>query len=56
MEEVKLKIDAKTSKKDDITKNDSLRITKLNEQKPEIKKIKKQEKEKKTYKLKEYVK
>jgi len=52
---VKLKIDAKTSKKDDITKNDSLRITKLNEQKPEIKKIKKQDTEKKTYKLKEYV-
>ena len=36
-------------------KNQSLRISKLNEQKPEIKKIKKQDSEKKIYKLKEYV-
>tara|TARA_B100002052_G_scaffold285397_1_gene298172 strand:- start:85 stop:936 length:852 start_codon:yes stop_codon:yes gene_type:complete len=36
-------------------KNDVLRISKSNEQKPEIKKIKKQETEKKEYKLKDYV-
>jgi len=35
--------------------NESLRISKINEQKPEIKKIKKQETEKKIYKIKEYV-
>ena len=36
-------------------KNDGLRISKSNEQKPEIKKIKKQETEKKIYKVKDYV-
>jgi len=36
-------------------KNDNLRITKTNEQKPEIKKIKKQQTEKKIYKPKDYV-
>ncbi len=36
-------------------KNDGLRISKSNEQKPEIKKIKKQETEKKIYKVKEFV-
>ena len=36
-------------------KNEPLRISKNNEQKPEIKKIKKQETEKKQYKVKEYV-
>jgi len=36
-------------------KNEALRISKNNEQKPEIKKIKKQETEKKQYKLKDYV-
>ena len=36
-------------------KNDALRISKNNEQKPEIKKIKKQETEKKQYKVKDYV-
>ena len=36
-------------------KNENLRISKNNEQKPEIKKIKKQETEKKQYKAKEYV-
>tara|TARA_B100001741_G_scaffold1721_1_gene1379 strand:- start:46 stop:891 length:846 start_codon:yes stop_codon:yes gene_type:complete len=36
-------------------KNDNLRISKSNEQKPEIKKIKKQETEKKQYKVKDYV-
>jgi len=35
--------------------NENLRITKSNEQKPEIKKIKKQETEKKEYKIKDYV-
>ena len=33
----------------------ALRINKANEQKPEIKKIKKQETEKKIYKIKEFV-
>ena len=41
--------------KNEAIKNDSLRIAKTNEQKPEIKKIKKQDTEKKIYKLKEYV-
>tara|TARA_B100000401_G_scaffold418841_1_gene343014 strand:- start:45 stop:716 length:672 start_codon:yes stop_codon:yes gene_type:complete len=36
-------------------KSDNLRVSKINEQKPEIKKIRKQETEKKVYKLKEYV-
>jgi CarD family transcriptional regulator len=36
-------------------KNDGLRISKNNEQKPEIKKIKKQETEKKEYKPKDYI-
>jgi len=52
---IKSKIDTRVAKKDDGTKNDSLRISKLNEQKPEIKKIKRQDTEKKTYKIKEYV-
>ena len=37
------------------TKTDNLRISKNNEQKPEIKKVKKQETEKKEYKVKDYV-
>jgi len=36
-------------------KNEALRISKNNEQKPEIKKVKKQETEKKEYKVKDYV-
>ena len=36
-------------------KNDVLRISKSNEQKPEIKKVKKQDTEKKEYKVKDYV-
>ena len=36
-------------------KNEGLRISKNNEQKPEIKKVKKQESEKKQYKVKDYV-
>ena len=46
---------AQKNKKDEIVKNDNLRISKLNEQKPEIKKIKKQETEKKEYKPNQYV-
>ena len=43
-------------KKENIDKNSNLlRIPKSNEQKPEIKKVKKQETEKKEYKIKEYV-
>ena len=46
----------KTTKKEKIeNKNETLRISKNNEQKPEIKKIKKQETEKKQYKVKDYV-
>ena len=48
----------KTSKKDlKITENkaDNLRISKSNEIKPEIKKVKKQETEKREYKIKDYV-
>ena len=36
-------------------KNAALRISKTNEQKPEIKKVKKQEREKRNYKIKDYV-
>ena len=43
------------SKKIDEKQTDNLRISKTNEQKPEIKKIKKQETEKKEYKAKDYV-
>tara|TARA_B100000700_G_scaffold167793_1_gene185327 strand:+ start:1901 stop:2752 length:852 start_codon:yes stop_codon:yes gene_type:complete len=49
------KIEIQTSKKNESTKNENLRISKANEQKPEIKKIKKQQTEKKIYKIKEYV-
>ena len=46
----------KTTKKEKVeNKNETLRISKNNEQKPEIKKIKKQETEKKQYKVKDYV-
>ena len=46
----------KTIKKEKVeNKNETLRISKNNEQKPEIKKIKKQETEKKQYKVKDYV-
>ena len=46
---------AETRNKIDSTKTEPLRISKANEQKPEIKKIKKQESEKKIYKVKDYV-
>ena len=42
-------------KKEEISKNEPLKLSKLNDQKPEIKKIKKQETEKKLYKIKEFV-
>ncbi len=46
----------KQEKKDDTNTNtNSLRISKSNEQKPEIKKVKKQDTEKKEYKIKDYV-
>ena len=46
----------KTEKKDNSQSNPNLlRIPKSNEQKPEIKKVKKQETEKKEYKIKDYV-
>ena len=49
------KVVNKLVKNVETAKNENYRITKINEQKPEIKKIKKQESEKKIYKLKEYV-
>ena len=45
----------KVDKKNIETKNDNLRISKSNEIKPEIKKVKKQETEKREYKIKDYV-
>jgi len=45
----------KGDKKTPDTKNDNLRISKSNEVKPEIKKVKKQETEKREYKIKDYV-
>lgn len=53
------KIPLKKSKKSEVKtteqKSDGLRITKNNEAKPEIKKVKKQETEKREYKIKDYV-
>ena len=51
----KIPIKAALKKEKVENKNDTLRISKSNEQKPEIKKIKKQETEKKQYKVKDYV-
>ena len=55
----KIKLPRKTKitlKKNEVdNKNDKLRISKSNEQKPEIKKIKKQQSEKRIYKVKDYV-
>ena len=45
----------KVEKTDIDVNSNSLRISKNNEQKPEIKKVKKQETEKKIYKVKDYV-
>jgi len=50
----KKKITKKSDQKTEI-KTDNLRISKSNEVKPEIKKVKKQESEKKEYKVKDYV-
>ena len=49
------KLNKKNTKKNVEVKSEPLRISKNNEQKPEIKKIRKQETEKKQYKTKEYV-
>ena len=49
------KIAKSDNKKINETKNDNLRIPKNNEVKPEIKKVKKQETEKREYKVKDYV-
>ena len=51
---IKSKIN-KTDKKENPETNNLLRIPKNNEQKPEIKKVKKQDTEKKEYKVKDYV-
>ena len=53
---IKKKIVKDQKKKDKVeVKSDPLRIPKNNEQKPEIKKVKKQETEKKIFKIKDYV-
>ena len=52
---IKLKINKKTVSNPAETKVDNLRISKTNEVKPEIKKVKKQETEKREYKIKDYV-
>ncbi len=49
------KAEVQNSKKENLAKADNAKIGKVNDQKPEIKKIKKQESEKKIYKIKEYV-
>ena len=50
-----LKKSTKLTKKNTESKSDNLRISKSNEVKPEIKKVKKQETEKRQYKIKDYV-
>jgi CarD family transcriptional regulator len=50
-----LKKDSKLKQKNTESKSDNLRISKSNEVKPEIKKVKKQETEKREYKIKDYV-
>ena len=49
------KLDKKTTSKKTQNKTENLRIAKSNEIKPEIKKIKKQETEKREYKIKDYI-
>jgi len=51
----KVKKIPKTSKKNEELKEENLRISKSNEVKPEIKKVKKQETEKREYKIKDYI-
>ena len=51
----KKSLKSEKKKEDEILNNNSHRINKINDQKPEIKKIKKQDTEKKIYKVKEYV-
>ena len=51
----KIKKVSKTTKTPDESKVDNLRISKTNEVKPEIKKVKKQETEKREYKIKDHV-
>ena len=59
LKNLKVKSKIKLTKKSSITnpepKNENLRISKSNEIKPEIKKVKKQETEKKEYKVKDHV-
>jgi len=52
---IKLKKTIKVSESKEDTKVDNLRISKSNEVKPEIKKVKKQETEKREYKIKDHV-
>ena len=52
---IKTKKKVKVSEIKEDTKTDNLRISKSNEIKPEIKKVKKQETEKREYKIKDYV-
>ncbi len=48
-------IKTKTTKEQKTEKNENLKISKINEQKPEIKKVKVQNSEKREYKIKDYV-
>ncbi len=51
----KMKKSVKVAETPAVTKIDNLRISKTNEVKPEIKKVKKQETEKREYKIKDYI-
>ena len=51
----KIKVSKKTDPKNTSEKTENLRISKSNEIKPEIKKVKKQETEKREYKIKDYI-
>ena len=55
IKKTKIKTSLKSDEKKKENKTDNLRIPKSNELKPEIKKVKKQQSEKKEYKIKDYV-
>ena len=55
IKKIETKKNQKRTLEKNVIKNDNLRISKSNEVKPEIKKVKKQESEKKEYKVKDFV-
>ena len=55
LRKIKKKVQSKKQNEKSEAKNEGLRISKSNELKPEIKKVKKQETEKREYKIKDYV-